>query len=836
MMAFFETFIRFQKRYYVWILLFGVLLSASTAWPAIRLLKSVATELIHLLPSHYPSVGLTDKMREKFKRRSNLFVIVSSQNPDVNETLVKDLKTYLENLKDADGKKIVDYAEIEKEGYDFVDKYKLVLLDLDDIYKIRDTLQERIEREKIGALYIDLESDETEEGGNIDTLIKDYQVKYTQGVQSRYRRNEEGTVYALDVYPASDDSGLKFFKSFGEIIQDHIEKYRDEKIRPKYGDAVEIGYAGAIKTRVDQYDAIMQDLAFGGAISMSSIFVVLYLYFTKLLRRQKPGLKGFLHISLLRAVPVVIVFVPMIFSTFIAFGFCSLFFDKLNIITSFLFAIIFGLGVDIGIHLMTRYIQDRALGMDLDRVHRDVLTRTGKTCATSVLTTVSSFYILVVNDFRGFSDFGWIAGNGLIIALICYLVFQPCLILLIDRFHLLGRGLFRSTIENGSRRRDVPFARGLLVTLAIFTVVTGFFVARLGFEWDFGKLNMKIAEREVQKERLKGTVGRVNTPAAYIFSSPVESREIGRILKERKAKDTGVSTIHFFRSYYDLISPEQDEKLAVIAEIGTLLDDDALNALDGDEKKLVDDMKKAVAETERVRPDDIPLKVRELFWGNTDDRATHVGYVFPLAHLELNNGRIAREYRHDVGEINAFGRTYNAVSDNIVFAEVLTTLFDDSRVAISLSAAMLVILVWLHYRDFRRTALVLSALGLGIFWMFGLMGVFGLKLNFYNMIIIPAMIGMGEDNSVHVIDRFEEFGRRSMLDVLRTSGGAAFMASITTILGYAGLCVARHPGLNSIGWMAIMGLVACLLSSLVFLPVVLQLFFGLSKVSAAKSK
>lgn len=835
-MSFVEAFIRFQRRYYIWILLFGVLLSVATAWPAIKLLKSVATELIHLLPNHYPSVGLTDKMREKFKRRSNLFVIVSSSNPNVNEAVVKDLKPYLEGLEDAAGKKIVEAVEIEKEGYDFIDKYKLVLLDLDDIYKIHDTLQERIEREKIGALYIDLESDETEGGGEIDALIKDYQTKYTQGVQSRYRRNEEGTVYALDVYPTSDDSGLKFFKSFGETIQKNVEKYLDEKVRPKYGNTVEIGYAGAIKTRVDQYDAIMQDLAYGGTISMSSIFVVLYLYFTKLLRRQKPGLGGLLHISLLRAVPVVIVFVPMIFSTFIAFGFCSLFFDKLNIITSFLFAIIFGLGVDIGIHLMTRYIQDRAQGMDLDRVHRDVLTRTGKTCATSVLTTVSSFYILVVNDFRGFSDFGWIAGNGLIIALICYLVFQPCLILLIDRFHLLGRGLFRSTTENGSRRRDIPFARSVLISFAILTVVTGFFAAGLSFEWDFGKLNMKIAERETQKDRLKGTVGRVNSPAAYIFSSPVESREIGRILKEREAKDTESPTIHFFRSYYDLISPEQDEKLAIISEIGTLLDDDALNALEGDEKKIVDDMKKAVAETGRVEPKDIPPKVHELFWGNADEHVAHVGYVFPLAHLELNNGRIAREYRKDVGEIKAFGRTYNAVSDSLVFAEVLTTLFDDSRVAISLSAMMLIILVWLHYRDFKCTALVLSALGLGIFWMFGLMGLFGLKLNFYNMIIIPAMIGMGEDNSVHIIDRFEEFERRSMLDVLRTSGGAAFMASLTTILGYAGLCMARHPGLNSIGWMAIMGLVTCLLSSLVFLPVVLQLFFGIRKAKSATVK
>ena len=108
--------------------------------------------------------------------------------------------------------------------------------------------------------------------------------------------------------------------------------------------------------------------------------------------------------------------------------------------------------------------------------------------------------------------------------------------------------------------------------------------------------------------------------------------------------------------------------------------------------------------------------------------------------------------------------------------------------------------------------------------MFGLMSIFHLKLNFYNMIVIPAMIGMGEDNSVHVLDRYEEMGRVSVLDVLRTSGYAAFMASLITILGYAGLCFSHHPGLNSIGWMAIIGMGTCLLGSLVVLPLLLQIF------------
>lgn len=160
----------------------------------------------------------------------------------------------------------------------------------------------------------------------------------------------------------------------------------------------------------------------------------------------------------------------------------------------------------------------------------------------------------------------------------------------------------------------------------------------------------------------------------------------------------------------------------------------------------------------------------------------------------------------------------------MIFAEVLVTLFRDAKVAVVLSYGLLALLVAFHFRNKTRTAVVLGALACGIGWMLAIMDITGVKLNFYNMIIIPAMIGMGEDNSVHVVDRFDEHGRSSIMYVLRTSGAAAFMASATAIFGYGGLCFAHHPGLRSIGWMAIIGLGTCLLASLVLIPLLLQIF------------
>lgn len=811
-----DALMRFQFKHYRLILLTGLVLTGICFKNAAHLITTVATELIHLLPDHYPSVELTDEMGKKFNRRSNLYVIVTSPDPDANERAVKKLKPFLESHP------LVGEAEIEKQGYDFIDKNKLMLMDLEDLYKIRDRLKDKIQKEKLGGLYIDLEEDagETTDGGNFDELVQNYKDKYTQGVQSRYRRNEDGTVYVVDMYPKAADSSLKFFKTFGAAIDESLQKFDFAAFHP----AMKFGYAGAIKTRVDQYDALMQDLSVGGAVSMSSIFIVLYIYFGRMIRQRQKGPVAFLWTSILRLVPVVLVFVPMVYSTIMAFAFCSLFFDKLNVVTSFLFAIIFGLGVDIGIHLVTRYIQDRSRGYEIGRVHHDILHRTGKSCATSVLTTVASFYILVVNDFKGFSDFGWIAGNGLVIALASYLIFQPCLVLLVERYHLFGRGMFDTHLPPKPKRSTIPFARAGIAVFAAFTVVSIFLAYHVGFEWNFGKLKMKIAAREEQKELLKGTINRVNAPAAYLIHGPVEARALSEALRRRKAEDKTSPTIQFFRSYYDLAPIDQDEKLALLKDVRAMLEDDALSSLKDDEKKLVDEFKTAIDGTEKIEEKNVPEEVSRIFWGDNGDRSTSAAYVMPRADLELDNGINARAFADDVGSIGALGTKFLAVSDAIVFSEVLQTLFRGSRIAITLSSLVLIGLIVAHYREFEKTTLVVFALASGICWMFALMVAFDLKLNFYNMIIIPAMIGMGEDNSVHVLDRFEEFGRGSMLDVLRTSGGAAFMASLTTILGYAGLCFAHHPGLNSIGWMAIIGLCTCLASSLIFLPLLAQVF------------
>ena len=135
---------------------------------------------------------------------------------------------------------------------------------------------------------------------------------------------------------------------------------------------------------------------------------------------------------------------------------------------------------------------------------------------------------------------------------------------------------------------------------------------------------------------------------------------------------------------------------------------------------------------------------------------------------------------------------------------------------------MVVLLMWINFRSIRWVALATAPLAVGVLWMILVMEVTGLQLNFYNMIVLPAILGIGNDAGVHLVHRYREEGSGSVRRVLRYTGEHIAMGSFTTMIGFAGLLLSFHPGLHSIGQLAVVGIGATLLAALLFLPAALQ--------------
>jgi predicted RND superfamily exporter protein len=140
---------------------------------------------------------------------------------------------------------------------------------------------------------------------------------------------------------------------------------------------------------------------------------------------------------------------------------------------------------------------------------------------------------------------------------------------------------------------------------------------------------------------------------------------------------------------------------------------------------------------------------------------------------------------------------------------------------------MIILTLWRSMGGWKRALIAASPLILGYVWMLGGMRLLQVDFNFINITISPLLIGIGVDSGIHIIHRYLEEREVSLDGAVERAGKmttvAILVTSLTTMLVFASLLVARTPGLRLLGVSALLGIGFTLLFSLIFLPSVLQI-------------
>jgi predicted RND superfamily exporter protein len=146
-----------------------------------------------------------------------------------------------------------------------------------------------------------------------------------------------------------------------------------------------------------------------------------------------------------------------------------------------------------------------------------------------------------------------------------------------------------------------------------------------------------------------------------------------------------------------------------------------------------------------------------------------------------------------------------------------------------LAVVLLVVMVGIYFyltfyfgRLFRALLAMLPVL-FAILCMLGSMHMLGIQFTYLNVIVLPMIIGIGVDNSIHLLGRYYEPGSNTLRLAVEKTGRAVMITSLTTVFGFGSLCVASFQGIREIGLLSIIGTVAVLFSTLVFLPALLRL-------------
>jgi uncharacterized protein len=155
----------------------------------------------------------------------------------------------------------------------------------------------------------------------------------------------------------------------------------------------------------------------------------------------------------------------------------------------------------------------------------------------------------------------------------------------------------------------------------------------------------------------------------------------------------------------------------------------------------------------------------------------------------------------------------------VIFADILSSVIRDTRKALALSLTLTLLTVMITFRRGGWHALsVLFALLVGVGGLVTFLYLAKVRLNFLNFVALPVTFGIGVDYAINVVQRYRADGSKDIVGALRTTGGAVVLCSLTTILGYLALLGSQNRGIRSLGLIAVVGEISCLLAAMTVLP------------------
>ncbi|NNF04461.1 MAG: MMPL family transporter, partial [Rhodothermales bacterium] len=461
------------------VLVVAIVLSALGLQQAMKL--SIDTDLANLIPPEYPSVQALEKLRETVGGESEASIGIQSPSFEANRRFAEDLIPRVLAMRPERAGAEPYFQRVEyRKDVEFLKDNALYFATSSELDMLEEWLLEKIEESRLDAnpFFFDLE-DEDEDGEDSveepDSLGRELEVIYDDIVSKEYPISDDSTTMVLQFYPAEASTNIAWIEEAYAALDLVIAELNPESYHP----SMQVTTAGRLLRSQIEVQTIQRDVlnSFGSGVSAVLLMVILYFLYKSYRARAGSQFSSRVLLSEILRIPVmaVLIGVPLLMSLSWTFGVAYVRYEELNLMTSTLGLVLFGLGIDFGIHFFARYAEERAEGLSVTEAAETTFTSTGQAITIGALTTSLALYVLVAADFRGFSQFGFMAGTGIVFALIAMLIVLPALIAVMERFRWLNmqprqEGAGSSGASSFSGRSRYPAYRGVVITSALLVV------------------------------------------------------------------------------------------------------------------------------------------------------------------------------------------------------------------------------------------------------------------------------------------------------------------------------------------------------------------------------
>jgi hopanoid biosynthesis associated RND transporter like protein HpnN len=588
---------------------------------------------------------------------------------------------------------------------------------------------------------------------------------------------------------------------------------------------------------------------------------------------------GLLFVAFRRVAEPLLMLGALLLSLAWSLGVTTLVVGHLSLFSVIFVAIIIGIGIDYGIYLLYRCDEEHARGRSTREALEVAGERLGPATLVGALTSSAVFYALMLTDFRGLQELGFIAGSAIVLAWLAMMTVFPATLVLRDRRRPrppvrpppAGEALARQRVPLlerwAARPRRVLAVAGLLSGLALWGLREA--------EFDYNLLNLQArgAESVTWERKILDGAGR----SGFVALSSAESVEA---LREAHATFRGLPSVSAVDSVLRLLPDDQDEKLTMIGQLTSVVQPLALGAprlLDAVRLlQALDTLRRRLgilateatdAETRarlgaaarqaeavttaarRAGPAEsarrlAPLQ-RELYdefersFGRL--RANLATRPVTLADLPpaLRSRFVSEQGRfllkiHPAVDIwdrvgaERFVADLRSVDPGVTGTLVITheairAMERSYRDGTLYAIGLLTVITALMLRGLRLTVLALLPVGLGMLWAVGLMDLVGLKFTMANVFAVPLLLGAASEFGLHVVLRHEEDRPHAGPLVARSMVLAVLLNGLTHVAGFGSLLVASHQGIFGLGLLLTLGSIMIMLATLMVLPALLRI-------------
>ncbi len=627
----------------------------------------------------------------------------------------------------------------------------------------------------------------------------------------------------LPIEPTLDFAALQP----GKRASDAIRKAADDaRIGPEDGATLHL--TGAAPVNDEQFATLSSGAALNGIATAAAVLLILWLA----LRSGRIVLAVVLNLIVGLALTA-------------AAGLLTV--GAFNLI-SVAFAVLFvGLGADFGIQFGVRYRSERHDTDEIRAALGSAATKAGGALALAAAGVTAGFFSFLPTDYKGVSELGQIAGQGMVIAFVLTLTLLPALLAVLrppGEPERLGYAFLAPVDSFLGRHR-------IFVVVATLGVVLAGSPLLIWLHFDFDPMHLQDPSGEAVRTYRELSRDPATGVAAVDVAAPslAEARSLAQRLD-------ALPQVQGTRTIDTLVPADQAPKLAAIrraaAALLPALDPPATRPAPTDAEDVTAIREAAAALPAGTSEDRLKPLLTRLADADPARRATVADAIVRPLKLDLDHLRAMLQPETVTTEtLPADMRADWLRPDGHARVQILpkgdpndtTAMADFARAVLSVAPAAsgtaitllesertvvrafieagifavlsIAVILWITLRQFLHVLLTLVPLLVAGALTLEITVLIGQPMNFANIIALPLLLGVGVAFKIYYILAW----RRGATNLLQsTLTRAVFFSALTTMTAFGSLWLSNQPGMSSMGKLMALALLCTLLAAVLFQP------------------